>query len=229
MNKAGKKIVIPSLIWDFQRPIQECIFRPSSPRSFGMRGIGAVPHLYSALQTCAMTKCVARGFTLIELLVVVLIIGILAAVALAQYQHIIERSKAMQARTFLKAVGEKGKLYYLENRVYPSLWANLEIDLSWKKTSSVSGFKEAFENEDWILEDGSENFYGIAITRKKGIYKGGGLMWFWSKWAGLPTQQILWRKAGKIVFLNPAGQYCKKLLGGTELVNGTEVRYYTLP
>ncbi len=60
-------------------------------------------------------KNTRRGFTLIESLVVVLIIGILAAVAVPQYQKAVEKSKVAQALTFLNAIYKGHQLCVLQN------------------------------------------------------------------------------------------------------------------
>lgn len=70
-----------------------------------------------------------QGFTLIELLVVVFIIGILAAVALPQYQKAVDKSTAVQLLVLGKAIKEAQEVHYLNQGDYATSLEDLDIDV----------------------------------------------------------------------------------------------------
>lgn len=70
-----------------------------------------------------------NGFTLIELLVVVLIVGILAAIALPQYQKAVAKSRAAEAVIVLNAMVKAQQRYYMANGAYTTDLSLLDIEL----------------------------------------------------------------------------------------------------
>ena len=107
-----------------------------------------------------------QAFTLIELLIVVLIIGILAAVALPQYQKAVAKSRFAALKPIAKSIKDAEEIYYNEHGNYGAL-ADLDVQApagsvsvsetaghDYVRASSSSG------NRYTVYFNHSENFAG---------------------------------------------------------------------
>jgi len=79
----------------------------------------------------------ASGFTLIELLVVVLIIGILASVALPQYQFSVDKTRVMTQYQNVQSIIKTEQVYKMANGNYTGDFELLDID--WTKMCTLGG------------------------------------------------------------------------------------------
>ncbi len=111
------------------------------------------PRYRTSGMTRGCTSGIARAFTLIELLVVVLIIGILSAIALPQYQKAVDKTLLVQIMTDGDALMAAEKVYYLANGKYTNQLN--ELDISLPGEVSVTGSKIDFNGGNCTIAYGT--------------------------------------------------------------------------
>ena len=180
------------------------------------------------------TSNTRRGFTLIELLVVVLIIGILAAVAVPQYQKAVEKSKATQAMTLVKSIGLAAHAYYLANGEYPTDFSQLDAEIDWTgdhKMLTDSAVTDVRSNEEWSLQLNSTTG-DVFASRLDGPYKAAGFSNSFknnSNALKIRCFEIATNPGGSTFSKNP-GDYCEKLFHAQSVnCSSCTNRYYWLP
>ena len=118
-----------------------------------------------------------KGFTLIELLVVVLIIGILSAVALPQYQKAVEKARMAEAKTMLSAIAKEYRLYLLQNG------QDADCDENFLENMNISIAQEVVNEDcpdpstpcahtkDWVYSADCDEFYAWRKQNGNTPYK----------------------------------------------------------
>ena len=178
-----------------------------------------------------------KGFTLMELLVVVLIIGILSAVALPQYQKAVLKSKTVQLISLVKSMAESQERYYLENGTYAKNLEDLDISFDSLPLRSATALGRLYEGSTDPVRGNDEleigvGYFGSAWATKavfkKGPHRGHGFIyWHQNSYVGnaVPFKQILCYEQGG----HPITDFCKKMYGGTKLMEWYGNRTWTMP
>ena len=161
------------------------------------------------------------GFTLIELLVVVLIIGILAAVAIPQYEKAVSKSRYVQLMGLVDSIAKTATVYYWANGVYPPTLEDLDITLPGTLSDTKT---ELFLDNGYLCQYFMDSNAADAIV----CYYG----------HSSSTQRIGYRIAfekGRITRFCVASQgnkkneeFCRSLGGKGPVDNGGALFYYQL-
>lgn len=116
-----------------------------------------------------MTRYQKNGFTLIELLVVVLIIGILSAVALPQYQTAVDKTRFNALLTLARSVKDAEEIHYMANGEYTTRFLDLDIEMPAGGEPGVSDNSRSYENGDVysLISQGAGTSWAVYARNTK--------------------------------------------------------------
>ena len=123
-----------------------------------------------------------KGFTLVEILTTVLIIGILSSIALPMYMRAIERSRATEAMSAIKAINDAIYAYASEKEgacptSYSKLVVTLPSDAQSQGSTSVSTRHFRFDLGSAPVAVPGTDCMGVKATRING---GKYNYWIWN-------------------------------------------------
>lgn len=108
-----------------------------------------------------MSRYKQKGFSLIELMLAVAIVGILAAIAIPNYQDYITRSKRAEGMALLQEMAARQERFYAQNNRYVTTPQDLELLVS--EQTNVTNINTA--NAKIRSENG---YYLVSVSRSNG-------------------------------------------------------------
>lgn len=106
-----------------------------------------------------------RGFTLIELMLVVTIIGLLATIAVPEFDSYVMRAKRTEAVAGLEALWTAQRDYYAEHGVYAASFKQLAFEINGgtlQSPTQYTGGRYTYQlSQPW----GATSFYCIATAQ----------------------------------------------------------------
>ncbi len=179
------------------------------------------------------------GFSLIEMLVVVLIIGILSAIALPQYQKVIEKARASKVLPVLRSLYNAGQQYYLVHKENPSKFSDLGVKMRCE-SNTVRWTTQVVPASACTIGEWTYQVYNlksstadyVVVGRITGPYAGTG---FGIYYTGSHKGKILCmeRRSAGVSFINTSaghkkGDYCQKFFNGTPVGNAGTLYEFTI-